>query len=150
MRVPQLSLRIDNKPGCLVEPCRILAQHGINILTLALADQDDHGTLRLIVRDWRKAQEALSAAGLSVTVGDVLAVEVRDEPGGLLELLDIFARAGINVAYMYAITERRGDQAVMLFDFDDLDAAVLALARHGINPVRAVALFEHLSEEDDG
>lgn len=148
MRVPQLSLRIENRPGCLVEPCRILAEHGINILTLALADQDDHGTLRLIVRDWRKAWEVLTAAGLKVNVGDVLAIEVRDEPGGLLELLEIFAEARINVAYMYAITERRGDMAVMLFDFDDLDAAVLALARRGINPVRAVALFDPLSEDD--
>jgi hypothetical protein len=146
MRIPQLSLRIENKPGSLIAPCRALAEAGINILTLSLADTPDSGVLRLIVREWDRARHVLQAAGAAVTVTEVLAVEVRDRPGGMVELLKIFADGGINVAYMYAFTERMGDSALMVFSFNDLEAAIFALARAGINPVSPVTLYDHLEE----
>ena len=100
MRIPQLSIIIDNKPGHLIAPCKLLAQAGINIVTLALADQKNVGALRLIVRDWQHAREVLEKAGFTVTITEVLAIEVRDRPGGLVELLEIFEQAKINVDYM--------------------------------------------------
>ncbi len=48
---------------------------------------------------------------------------------------------------MYAFTARLGVSAVMVFCFDDLDAAIFALARAEINPVSLVNLFDHLDEE---
>lgn len=146
MRIPQLSIRIENKVGQLIAPCKLLADAGINIVTLSLADFPEFGILRLIVRDWRHAREVLEAAGVDVAATDVLAIEVRDQPGGLVGLLEIFAKAGISVAHMYAFTTRLGDSAVMVFSFDDLDAAILALARAEINPVSPVTLYDHLEE----
>jgi hypothetical protein len=146
MRIPQLSLFIENKPGRLAVPCRLLAQAGINIVTLALSDTQHFGILRLIVRQWQRAKEVLEAAGMVVAVTEVLAVEVADRPGGLAELLEIFAQAGINVEYMYAFTARLGAKAVMIFRFDNLDAAINALARAGINPVSPIDLYEKLEE----
>ncbi len=146
MRISQLSLRIVNKPGHLITPCKVLAEAGINVVTLTLAEKQDYGVLRLIVRDWQRAREVLQAAGLTVVVTDVLAIEVSDRPGGLVELLRVFAQAGINVAYMYAFTERLGDSAVMLFGFDEIDAAIFALTRAGINPVLPVTLYDCLDE----
>jgi hypothetical protein len=144
MRIPQLSLTIDNKPGQLISPCDLLANAGINIVTLSLADHKDFGILRLIVREWHRAKEVLEAAGLTVTVTEVLAIEVRDQPGGLVELLRVFDRVGINVEYMYAFTARLS--AVMVFCFNDLDAAIFALARAEINPVSPVNLYDRLNE----
>jgi len=147
MRIPQLSLFIDNKPGHLIVPCRLLADAGINIVTLSLADTKQFGILRLIVREWQRAREVLEAAGLVVAVTEVLAIEVHDRPGGLVELLAIFERAGINVEYMYAFTARLGNRAVLVFRFDDLDAAITALTRAGINPVSPINLYDRLEEE---
>ena len=146
MRIPQLSLTILNKPGQLFAPCDLLANEGINIVTLSLADHKTFGTLRLIVREWQRAKEVLEEAGLTVTMTEVLAIEVRDQPGGLVGLLQIFDRAGINVEYMYAFTARLGVSAVMVFCFNDLDAAIFALARAEINPVSPVTLYDRLSE----
>lgn len=146
MNIPQLSVFIENKPAHLVVPCRLLAEAGINIVTLALSDAERFGVLRLIVREWQRAKEVLEAAGFVVAVTEVLAIEVRDEPGGLAELLRVFADAGLNVAYMYAFTARLGRRAVLVFRLDDLDAAVNALARAGINPVSPVTLYDHLEE----
>ena len=73
MRIPQLSLTIANQPGHLIAPCKLLADAGINILTLSLADQHEVGIMRIIVRDSHRACQVLEAAGLPVTVSDVLA-----------------------------------------------------------------------------
>ena len=147
MRISQISVFVKNKPGHLNVPCRLLAQAGINIVTLSLADSQQFGVLRLIVRHWQRAQEVLQAGGLSVAVTEVLAVEVPDQPGGLADLLDIFQHAGINVEYMYAFTARLGDRAVLVFHFEDIDAAITALTRAGINPVSPIVLYDHLNEE---
>jgi hypothetical protein len=147
MRIPQLSLFIANKPGHLIVPCKLLADAGINIVTLSLADTQQFGILRLIVREWQRAREVLEAAGLVVAVTEVLAIEVTDKPGGLVELLGAFEKAGINVEYMYAFTARLGNRAVLVFRFDDLDAAISALTRAGINPVSPINLYDRLDEE---
>jgi len=147
MRIPQLSLFVENKPGHLIVPCKLLADAGINIVTLSLADTEQFGILRLIVREWQRAQEVLEAAGLVVAVTEVLAIEVGDHPGGLTELLDLFDRSGLNVEYMYAFTARLGNRAVLVFRFDDLDAAITSLTRAGINPVSPINLYDHLEEE---
>jgi hypothetical protein len=112
-----------------------------------VADVQQFGVLRLIVRQWQRAREVLEAAGLVVTITEVLAIEVPDQPGGLADLLDIFQRVGINVEYMYAFAARLGNCAVLVFRFDNLDAAIAALTRAGINPVSPINLYEHLDEE---
>ena len=142
MRLPQLSIVVENKAGCMIPPCRLLAEAGINIVTLSLADAEQTGVLRLIVADWHRARDLLRGAGYEVAVQDVVAIEVADRPGGMLELLSLFAAAGVNVSHMYAFTERLGDCAVMVFSFDDLDAAIACLTRAGINPVAPVYLYE--------
>ena len=147
MRIPQLSLFLENKPGHMIVPCRLLAEAGISIVTLSLADTEQFGVLRLIVREWQRAREVLEAAGWVVAVTEVLAIEVADRPGGLVELLGLFEQAGINVEYMYAFTARLGNRAVLVFRFDDLDAAITTLTRAGINPVSPIDLYDRLEEE---
>jgi hypothetical protein len=147
MRIPQLSLFLENKPGHMIVPCRLLAEAGISIVTLSLADTEQFGILRLIVREWQRARDVLEAAGWVVAVTEVLAIEVADRPGGLVELLGLFEQAGINVEYMYAFTARLGNRAVLVFRFDDLDAAITTLTRAGINPVSPIDLYDRLEEE---
>ncbi len=131
----------------MIAPCKLLADAGIDIVTLNLAEQGRIGALRLIVAEWQRARELLQAAGYEVAVHDVVAIEVADKPGGLLELLTLVGQAGINVSHMYAFTERLGDSAVMLFSFDDTDAAITCLTRAGINPVAPVYLYYQGKEE---
>ena len=47
---------------------------------------------------------------------------------------------------MYAFTERLGQSAVLVFSFDDLDAAIRCLTRAGINPVTPVYLYDQPRE----
>ena len=141
MKIEQLSVFLESEPGQLRLACDVLAGAGINIVTLTLADSERFGILRLIVRDWQKAKTVLEQAGCVVKVTQVLAVEVADRPGGLARILAIVDRAGLNIEYMYAFTEKRGDRAVLVFRFTDPDAAVPVLLGNGINPVQTVELF---------
>jgi len=142
MKIHQLSLFLENKPGRLSEPCRLLADAGANILTLSLADTQQFGILRLIVRDWQAAKAALEAAGFVVNVTEVVATEVADRPGGLADVLDIIEQGGINIEYMYAFTFRMGDKAVLVFRFNDPDAAIALLQKKQINVISSVELYE--------
>jgi hypothetical protein len=141
MKITQLSVFLENKPGRLSEPCRILAEAGINILTLSLADTEQFGIMRLIVQDWAQAKQALTSAGAVVNVTEVVATEVDDKPGGLARLLTILESAEINIEYMYAFTFRRADKAILIFRFEDPDAAVGVLQDEGINVIDPVDLF---------
>ena len=148
MKIHQLSVFVENRPGHLVAPCRVLAAAGINIVTLSLAETRTFGVLRLVVRDWQKAKQALEAAGIAVSVTEVVAAEVDDRPGGLGEVLDELEKAGINVEYMYAFATRLGEKAVLVFRFNDPDAAIAALAGSPVNVLGSAALFERLGGEN--
>ncbi len=141
MKIQQLSLFLENKPGHLCSVAAALAAAKINILTLSLADTQQFGILRLIVKDPQAAKAVLEKAGCVVTVTDVVATEVADRPGGLAEILQVIQKAGLNVEYMYAFTFRRGDKAVLVFRFDDPDAAIRALQAAGINVIGGVELY---------
>jgi hypothetical protein len=144
MTIKQLSLFLENKPGSMSAPCRVLANAGINILTLSLADTQQFGILRLILRDWDKARKVLEDAGCVVKVTDVLAIEVPDRPGGLVEILEAMEKGRINVEYMYAFTLKQENKGVLVFRFDQPEGAAKVLNGVGINVINSVDLFERL------
>ncbi len=132
MKVEQISIFLENKSGRLAEVTRLLGEGGINIRALTLADTTDFGILRLIVNDNARALEILKNAGFTVGKTEVIAVEVPDRPGGLADVLDRLGRAGVNVEYMYAFVEKSGDDAVVIFRFDDPEKAVTLLQENGV------------------
>lgn len=140
MKLTQLSLFLENRPGRLIEPTRLLAAEGINVMTLCLADTAEFGILRLIVADPGRAAEVLNAAGWAVTLTEVVAVEVEDQPGGLAEVLGVFEQAGLNVEYVYAFALRRDDRAILVFRFQDPEQAIAALAKSGHRVLNAERL----------
>jgi hypothetical protein len=146
MKLNQLSLFLENKPGRLSHPCRVLTEAGINILTLSLADTHQFGILRLIVRDWQKAKEVLTQAGCVVNITEVVAVEVADRPGGLEEILAVIEKSGVNIEYMYAFTFRSNKKAVLIFRFDDPDAAIVKLQERGLNVVDSIKLYDRVEK----
>ncbi len=145
MKVKQLSLFLENKPGSLSRPVKLLAKAKLNILTLSVADTEQFGILRLIVRDWEKALGLLKKEGFVVKVTDMVAIEVGDAPGGLASILAALGKTHVNLEYMYGFTLRKERKGLLLFRFDDPDRAIEALRAKRINPVRSVELFQGLA-----
>jgi hypothetical protein len=143
MQIQQLSLFLENRPGQLLVPCRLLGDAGIDILTLSLADTQQFGILRLVVRDWERAKLVLEAAGQVVNVTALLALDVPDRPGGLAELLEVLEKTGLGVEYIYPLMRRTPGRALtLLFRLEQPVEAAAALAASGARLVSAEELFQ--------
>ena len=131
MRIRQISIFLENKPGQLSAICRDLADAGINIATLSLADTADFGIVRMIVDDHEKAKSVLAEKGHVVNVREVIAVCVPDRPGGMAEVMQVLDKAGVNIEYSYAFAFHKGEKAVLVFRFSDNNKAESALKAAG-------------------
>lgn len=136
MMVEQISIFIENKSGRLAEVTEILAQNGINLRALSLADTADFGIFRLIVNDSEKATRVLKDRGFTLGKTEVVAVEVPDRPGGLAGILRTLQGKRINVEYMYAFVQKSEGNAVLIFRFDDIEKAVDTLQKAGIRVLK--------------
>ncbi len=131
MKVEQISVFMENKPGGLEHVTRVLSDSGINIRALSLADTSDFGILRLILNNTDRAEKALRDEGFTVRRSDVVAVEVPDRPGGMHSISRVLGDAGINVEYAYAFVERNGENAIIIFRFDDIEGGIDILMKNG-------------------
>ena len=142
MKITQISSFIENRPGRLHAACAALADKGVNIHTLSLADTAEFGILRLIVAEPAAGKAALEAAGYTVRLTDVVAVEVPDDSGGLARILAQADEAGLNIEYMYAFSTAADRKAIVIIRFSDPDRAVETLAQRHINVVAPVELLK--------
>jgi hypothetical protein len=141
MKVEQISIFLENRAGRLEEVARILAEAGISIRALSLADTSDFGILRLIVSDHEAAKKALKEHGFTVGRTSVVAVEVADKPGGLHAILHILSQGGVNVEYMYAFVQQTCQSAVIIFRFDKTDQAIELLTKHNLKIIPGDTLY---------
>ncbi|MGD0884845.1 MAG: ACT domain-containing protein [Thermodesulfovibrionales bacterium] len=141
MKVEQISIFLENKSGRLADVADVLAQAGINIRALSLADTTDFGILRLIVNNTEKAKQVLKNGGFTVGKTEVIAVEVSDRPGGLASILGVMKDNGINVEYMYAFVQKSGGNAIIIFRFDELEKAIDTLQKAGIRILKGEEVY---------
>lgn len=141
MKVRQISVFLENRSGRLASVLKEVGRAGVNIRALSLADTSDFGILRLIVDDVDKCVKALRDTGHTVSLTEVLAVEVPDSPGGLAGILDALSAADLNVEYMYAFVSRATEKALVVFRFEQIDAALITLKKAGISVVQAEKVY---------
>ena len=132
MGIKQIAVFLENKKGRLADVTDILAKDGINIRALSLAETADFGILRLIVNDPDKAIDILKDNNFVAQATEVIAVEVKDEPGGLHKILSILSNNDISIEYMYAFVEKNADNAIVVFKIDEHDKAIKILKEHNI------------------
>jgi hypothetical protein len=129
-RATQLSLQLDNEIGTLARLCRDLADRGVNVLALLAPESDgSRGMIRLLVANRELAQHALSKAGYSFSIDEVLFLELKNRPGALARAAERLAAAGINVRYAYATAYGKAQKtaAVVAVSEADLPRAVKLL-----------------------
>ena len=132
MSMKQLSVFLENRPGKLYELTRLLADNGIDMRALSIAETTDFGIARLIVNDAYGAAQVLREGQFIAQFSDVLGFAVPDEPGGLYHLLGEFNAAQVNIEYMYAFLGGKKGQAYMIFRVTNTEAAEKALQERGL------------------
>ena len=74
----------------------------------------------------------VNAVLLSVFVSD--SVREKSRSSGTVDgVVELLAENGIDVEYMYALAQSATDNAVMIFRFDKVDAAIDILQRHNFS-----------------
>ena len=141
MKVRQISIFLENRSGRLARVLKAAGRSGVNIRALSLADTSDFGILRLIVDNVDKGVQALRESGHTVSLTEVLAIEVPDHPGGLAGILDVLSAANLNVEYMYAFVSRVTEKAVVIFRFENADAAIAALKKAKVSVLEAETVY---------
>ncbi len=127
--IKQISVFSENRPGRLAAIAGALQDEGINILAFSIAEANGFGVVRALVDLPEAAYAKLNAMGFMVSFTDVIAVKMRDVPGGLFEMASILSEADINIEYSYAYSGR--EAAVLILRVDRVDAAVEKILAHG-------------------
>lgn len=141
MFIKQLSIFVENKSGRLAEITAIIAQAGIDIRALSIADTTNFGILRLIVDKPDAAEKALKDAGLTVSLTNVIAIGIPDVPGGFAAAMKALADADIDVEYMYAFISRDQGRACVILRVGDNEGALGALKGGNIELLEESAIY---------
>ena len=141
MITKQLSVFIENKKGRLNAILKGLADNGIDLSALSLADTSEFGVLRLIVNDSEKAKKILNELGVIVKITDVLAVVLDDSPGGAAKVIEVLTNNSISIEYMYAFDTKITGKALMIAKTDDVKAANDILISNGFNEFNEKEVF---------
>ncbi len=133
MSLKQLTIFVENKQGALVDITEALANKGVNIRALSIADTKDFGILRLIVSDNDTAFSTLGDKGYLIKNTDVVGVKIGDQPGKLSMALKVLDDNHINMEYLYAFMSRTEKHAYVVLRVEDNALAEDALTKAGFH-----------------
>ncbi len=132
MGMKQISVFLENTTGRLCEVTKTLAKAGLNLRAINIADTADFGILRIIVDNTVEAANVLEAAGFTIKLTTVAAVEIDDKPGSLDKLIMQIQKSGINIEYLYASLGGGSGKAVVIFKLEDHDKGFAMLEKSGL------------------
>ena len=128
MTVKQISVFLENRPGALAEFTKILEKSNIDLRALSLA-------VRVIVDNPFDTIQILKDEGYVCSITKVIAVEIEDKPGALVNMLNILGDNKVNLEYSYAFLAKKANSAFMVFRVADNDKAIRVLTENGIRPI---------------
>ena len=138
--VYQISVFLENRAGQFAEITRILAEHGIDLRAISIAETEDYGILRMIVDNAEKTTSILMQHGYLLSMTPVLVIAVNDQPGGIAPVLATLAEGNIDIEYMYSLFTHIEGKAYIVFRVADTEKFTSMLSGHGITPVTAAEL----------
>lgn len=130
MTVNQLSIFIENKSGTLVKVLKLLKEEGIQLIASTIADTAEYGICRIICSEPVRAYEVLKAAGVAVSLCEVFALKLDDEPGRAADAIELFSKEGISIAYLYSFL--LGGHGVLVFRTDNAEKARKVILDSGL------------------
>ena len=132
--VYQISVFLENRAGQFAEITGILADNGVDLRAISIAETADYGILRMIVDNSQKATATLMQHGYLLTMTPVLVVCVPDQSGGIAPVLATLAEGSIDIEYMYSLFTHIEGKAYIVFRVAEAEKFVSLLATHGITP----------------
>ena len=140
MMVYQISVFLENRAGQFAEITHILAENGIDLRAISIAETTDYGVLRMIVDNAEKTTSILMQHGYLMSMTPVQVIAVSDEPGGIAPVLAKIAEGNVDIEYMYSLFTHNQGKAYIVFRTAQADKFEELLKEQGI----ALATSEEL------
>ena len=141
--VYQISVFLENRAGQFAEITTILADNGIDLRAISIAETEDYGILRMIVDNAEKATAILMQHGYLLSMTPVLVIEIPDQPGGIAPVLSILAEGTVDIEYMYSLFTHKEGKSYIVFRVAQTEKFVELLKTHGLTPVTGEELGIH-------
>ena len=138
--VYQISVFLENRAGQFAEITNSLAENGIDLRAISIAESTDYGVLRMIVDNAEKTTSILMQHGYLMSMTPVTVIAVPDEPGGIAPVLAKIAEGNVDIEYMYSLFTHNAGKAYIVFRVAQADKFVELLKAQGI----ALATSEEL------
>ena len=132
----QFVVQLENRPGELAHLARAFAARGINIHHVACVGAGPLACMFVTTDDDAGARKVLYGLGHEFIEGRPIMVEVADRPGGLAEVSEKLAAAGVNITGVLPVGRLPG-VVEMAFCVDDEEKAREAL---GLQPANLVGV----------
>ncbi|MCP4137745.1 MAG: ACT domain-containing protein [bacterium] len=116
----QVSVFAENKPGKINRITGVLEKNNINIRAITISDTGDYGIIKLLLEKPVDGCKALQEDGIAATLKEIIAVKMDDTPGGLHKPASLLAENDINVLDAYGFTIRGSDEAVFIFQVENV------------------------------
>jgi hypothetical protein len=118
----QFVVQLDNRPGELAHLARALGARGVNITHISCAGTGTIACAFMTTAEDDETREVLRGLGHDFLEGKTVVVDVLDRPGGLADVAERFAKAGVNILGTLCIGRREG-VIEMAFAVDDDEKA---------------------------
>ena len=127
-KATQFSVLLANEPGALAELCRALADAGINILGISVAESSEHGMVRLVVDNPKAAGKAIERRGALFSQTEVFVLRLANRPGVLASVAARLGANKINIKYVYGTATGAGSDATLVIAVEKMSQAEKLLA----------------------
>lgn len=131
MIIKQISVFVENKAGRLSQITDTLGKNNVNIHALSIADTTNYGILRIIVDNPEEVIKLLKNNGFTSSITDVVALRIKNRPGGLADALRVLADEDIQVEYIYAFLANDADNAHVVMRIEAIEKAEAILKNAG-------------------
>jgi hypothetical protein len=129
----ELSIFLENKISHLEGITAILKDADVNIRSLTLNNiYHGWGVLNILVDQPEKAYKILTEKNNSVSMREIVALEMKDKTGGLDELLIKISRAGIHIESAHSRLISENNLAILILEVPDVLEAKRRLKINGI------------------
>ena len=129
--IKQNIIFVENRAGSLQKVTGLLAEKGIDIYGFACFDAPEFALFRMVSDQADEAEKILSENGYMNRTTEVIAVDLKDQVGGLNEVLKVLGECNVNLDYIYTSYHRGNSLPIMILQAEDVFVTENVLKNNG-------------------
>ena len=129
--IKQNIIFVENRAGSLQKVTGLMAEKGIDIYGFACFDAPEFALFRMVTDQADEAEKILSENGYMNRTTEVIAVDLKDQVGGLNEVLKVLGECNVNLDYIYTSYHRGNSLPIMILQAEDVFVTENVLKNNG-------------------